>query len=82
MYKSTVITKLQSIVLLLRISNMPILMYDILLMLDNLKLDKPAQNYVIRKVMNIAIRCTYYIFCHCNKPWSNSDLLDFDLCNI
>ena len=34
---------------------------SLLLMLDNLSLDKPTQNYAIRKVMNIAIRCTYYI---------------------
>ena len=50
---------------------------SLLLMLDDLNLDKPTQNYVIRKVMNIAIRCTYYIFCHRNKQWSNPDLLDF-----
>ena len=50
---------------------------SLLLMLDDLNLDKPTQNYVIRKVMNIAIRCTYYIFCCRNKPWSKPDLLDF-----
>ena len=50
---------------------------SLLLMLDDLNLDKPTQNYLIRKVMNIAIRCTYYIFCCQNKPWSNPDLLDF-----
>ena len=50
---------------------------SLLLMLDDLNLDKPTQNYLIRKVMNIAIRCTYYIFCCCNKPWSNPNLLDF-----
>ena len=46
-------------------------------MLDDLNLDKPAQNYVIRKDMNIAIRCTYYVFCRRNKPWNNPALLDF-----
>ena len=40
---------------------------SLLLMLDDFDLDKPAQNYVIRKVMNIAIRCTYYVFCRRNK---------------
>ena len=50
---------------------------SLLLMLDELNLDKPTQNYLIRKVMNIAITCTYYIFCCRNKPWSNPDLLDF-----
>ena len=54
---------------------------SLLLMLDELTLDKPTKDYVVRKVMNIAIRSTYYIFC-CRKPWSNPDLLDFDLSNI
>ena len=34
---------------------------SVLLMLDELNLDKPTKNYVMRKVMNIVIRCTYYI---------------------
>ena len=50
---------------------------SLLLMLDDLNLDKPTQKYLLRKVMNIAIRCTYYIFCCRNKPWSNPNLLDF-----
>ena len=50
---------------------------SLLLMLDDLNLDKPTQKYLIRKVINIAIRCTYYIFCCRNKPWSNPNLLDF-----
>ena len=50
---------------------------SLLLMLDDLNLDKHTQNYLIRKVMNIATRCTYYIFCCPNKPWSNPNLLDF-----
>ena len=35
---------------------------SLLLMFDDLKLDKTAQKYVMKKVMNIAIRCCYYIF--------------------
>ena len=50
---------------------------SLLLMLDDLNLDKPVQNYVIGKVMNITIRCTYYVFCRRNKPWNNPDFLDF-----
>ena len=42
---------------------------SLLLMFDGLKLDKTPQKHVIKKVMNIAIRC--------NKPWTNSDLMDF-----
>ena len=50
---------------------------SLLIMLDNFNLDTPIQHYVIRKVMKIAIRCTYYFFCCRNKPWSYPDLLDF-----
>ena len=45
---------------------------SLLLVLDDLNLDKPAQNSVIRKVMNIAIRCTYYVFCRRNKTMEQS----------
>ena len=50
---------------------------SLLLMLDDLNIDKSAQNYTIKKIKNIAIRCTYYVFCCRNKPWNNPDLLDF-----
>ena len=50
---------------------------SLLLMFGDLKLDKNAQNHVITKVMNIAIRCSHYIFCRRNKSWTNPDLLDF-----
>ena len=55
---------------------------SLLLMLDDLNLDKPTQNYDIRKVMNIAIRCTYYIFCRRNKPGTILIYWTFDLFNI
>ena len=50
---------------------------SLLLMLEDLKLDKNAQKHIVRKIINIAIRCSYYDFCHRNKPWTNPDLLDF-----
>ena len=50
---------------------------SLVLILDDLNLNKPAQNFVIRKVMNIASRCTYYVFCRRNEPWNNPNLLDF-----
>ena len=52
---------------------------SLLLMVDDLHTEKSAQNYIIKKVMNIIIRSTYYFFCCRNKPWNNPDLLDFDL---
>ena len=50
---------------------------SLFLMLDDLKFDKTAQKHIIRKMMNIAIRCSYYVFCRRNKAWNNPDLLDF-----
>ena len=49
----------------------------LLLMLEDLKLDKNAQKHIIRKIIKIAIWCSYYVFCRRNKPSTNPDLLDF-----
>ena len=44
-------------------------------MLKKLNVDNNHQKYVIRKIINIAIRSTYYIFCCRDKEWSNPDLM-------
>ena len=44
-------------------------------MLANVGLDTKHQTYCIRRIMNIAIRSTYYIFCCQNKEWESPDLL-------
>ena len=44
-------------------------------MLKELNVDNTHQEYVIRKIINIAIRSTYYIFCCRDKEWSNPDLM-------
>ena len=44
-------------------------------MLRKLNVDNNHQKYVIRKIINIAIRSTYYIFCCRDKEWSNLDLM-------
>ena len=44
-------------------------------MLKELNVDNNHQKYIIRKVINIAIRSTYYIFCCRDKEWSNPDLM-------
>ena len=44
-------------------------------MLNDLGLDDRHRKYCIRKIMSIAIRTTYYIFCCRNKIWSTSELL-------
>ena len=50
---------------------------SLLLMLEDLKLDKNAKKHINRKIINITIRCSYYVFCSRNKSWTNPDLLDF-----
>ena len=32
---------------------------------------------LVSKIMTIAIRSTYYIFCRRNKDWEDPDLMDF-----
>ena len=46
-------------------------------MLEDMHLDKTHTKYVIRRIINIAIRSTYYIFCCKNKEWTKPDLLKF-----
>ena len=45
-------------------------------MLNELGLDNQHQQYCIRKIISIAIRSTYYIFCCRNKEWTNSELMN------
>ena len=46
-------------------------------MLKDLDIEVPIQRRLLSKVMNIAIRSTYYIFCRRNKDWTDPDLMDF-----
>ena len=40
-------------------------------------IDKKQQHYIIKKMINIAIRATYYIFCCRNRNWDSLDLMKF-----
>ena len=46
-------------------------------LLQDLSFDKVTQRRIVMKIINIAIRLTYYIFCQRNKPWNNPELLNF-----
>ena len=46
-------------------------------MMNDIGIDKKQQLYIIRKMINIAIRATYYIFCCRNKIWNDPELLKF-----
>ena len=50
---------------------------SLLEMLKELYPDERIQRQMIKKTMNIAIRCTYFIFCCRNKAWTTPDLMDF-----
>ena len=38
---------------------------------------KKQQRYIIKKMINVAIRATYYIFCCRNRNWDSPDLRQF-----
>ena len=50
---------------------------SLLQMLQDLHFDANVQNNIVMKASNIAIRCTYYIYCRRNKQWTCPNLLNF-----
>ena len=49
----------------------------LLQMLQDLHLNANVQNNIVKKASNIAIRCSYYIYCRRNKQWTCPDLLSY-----
>ena len=49
----------------------------ILTMMNDLGIAKSVQISIIKKILNIAVRSTYYIFCRRNKTWTDPALLHF-----
>ena len=45
-------------------------------MMNDLDMGDNYQQHCIRKMISIAIRSTYYIFCYRNKEWSNPELIN------
>ena len=46
-------------------------------MLEDMHLEKTHTKYLIKRIINIAIRSMYYIFCCRNKEWTKPGLLKF-----
>jgi hypothetical protein len=46
-------------------------------MLKDLKFDEQWRKYNVRKIINICIRSSYYIFCKRNKEWDNPQLMSY-----
>ena len=45
-------------------------------MMDELKLSVVEKKYIARTATNLAIRCSYYIFCRKSKPWTDPAYLE------
>ena len=50
-----------------------------LVMDKDLDFDKGARSLIDKRVIDISIRTTYYIFCCRTKSWTNAELLNFSL---
>ena len=46
-------------------------------MMNDIGIDKKQQLYIIKKMINIAIRETNYIFCWRNRNWDSPGLMQF-----
>ena len=44
-------------------------------MLERMGLDDSHVKFVVKKIIGIAIRSTYYIFCCRNKEWTHPELM-------
>ena len=65
----------------LSVSSLGIFSYEcctFLDMMNDIGVDKMQQHYIIKTMINIAIRATYYIFCCRNKSWDSPDLIQLN----
>ena len=46
-------------------------------MMKDLGFDDKTRPFIVRRLMAISIRATYYIFCRRNKDWPNPEYLTF-----
>ena len=47
----------------------------VIIMMNDIGIDKKHQLYIIKKMINIAIRATYCIFCCRKRNWDSPDLM-------
>ena len=48
-------------------------------MMNDIGIDKKQQRYIIKKMINIALRATYYIFCCRNRNRDSPGLMQFSI---
>ena len=46
-----------------------------LTMMSSIGIAEKSSTFIIKTAANIALRCSYYIFCHGNKQWTEQSLL-------
>ena len=80
----TVIIDIIVIIMIVVIINMIVIIIIIIIifiiviiMMNDIGIDKKHQLYIIKKMINIAIRATYYIFCCRNRNWDSPDFFSF-----
>ena len=78
----TVIIDIIVIIMIVVIINMIVIIIIIIIifiiviiMMNDIGIDKKHQLYIIKKMINIAVRATYYIFCYRNRNWDSPDLM-------
>ena len=43
--------------------------------LESFELNKESINFIVKRIANVCIRASYYIFCSRNREWTNPDLM-------
>ena len=46
-------------------------------MLQELGLSKNEEDYVVKKLINVCVRCTYFVFCEKDSEWPETELLSW-----
>jgi len=50
---------------------------DFIDMMKDLEITTDQTSFIIKRIMNIAIRSSYFIFCCRNKDWCNPELMNY-----
>ena len=44
-------------------------------MLQEVSLSKSEEDYIVKKLINVGIRCTHFLFCKKDGDWPETELL-------
>ena len=51
--------------------------HNLKIMLQELGLSKSEEDYIVKKLINVCIRCTYFLFCKKDSNWPETELLSW-----